>query len=131
MRRKIRNEHIAWQKYKQWQFDNPEKIREGQEITSLSEFKVIYNEAGRNISKIKQEVMYQTSYKTYLSLKKAYKEKFGEDLPYKRREARQKSTKEIAVLLNTEIKEFYAQARASGMTAKQAKLEVSAYYFGS
>lgn len=131
MKRRTRTEHIAWQKYKKWQKDNAELIREGQEINSLREFKLIYNEAGRRISLIKKEVTFQTSFKSYMSFRRAYEEKFEEKLPFSKREARKMSTRELAALLNDEIKDYYNRQIEAGLSPKKAKLAVSQYFFGS
>ena len=50
MKRSTRAEHTAWQKYKKWQKEHIDEIREGQMITSLGEFKEIYRQAGRRIA---------------------------------------------------------------------------------
>lgn len=143
MRRTLRTEHIAWQKYKQWQKVNVGKIREGQTITSLGEFQAIYNEVGRRIDSIKFQVTHQMSEKTYRALSKMYREYTtseenprGKALP---RSVTAKSTREIAALFKDDISNFYhktkdeaiKQGKSAYQASKEAKLAVSRYYFGS
>ena len=63
--------HKAWQKYKKWQAKNINKIREGQEITSLGEFSEIYRESGVNLKAIKDAVRYQMSTHTWKTIGRA------------------------------------------------------------
>lgn len=136
MRRSLRAEHDAWQKYKKWQKANIDELRPGQEITSLGEFQEIYRQAGRRIQTIKNEVRFETSAKTYRSFAKAYKEKFGKSIP---KVARKLGTRALANMLNEEIKEYstneMARLRAQGYSEAEARrlarLAVSRYYFGS
>ena len=93
MKRSTRAEHTAWQKYKKWQKEHIDEIREGQTITSLGEFKEIYRQAGRRIALIKQEVRFQTYGKTFTIFSRVYKAETGKALSP---EARKKSTRELA-----------------------------------
>ena len=131
MRRSLRAEHDAWQKYKKWQKANIDELRPGQEITSLGEFQEIYRQAGRRLQTIKNEVRFETS-----AFAKAYKEKFGKSIP---KSARKLGTRALANMMNEEIKEYsaneMARLRAQGYSEAEARrlarLAVSRYYFGS
>lgn len=134
MKRKTRETHDAWQKYKAWQKANPKKIREGQEIYTLGEFKEIYEQAGRRLNKVKNEVQYQTSYKTFRKIAKAYREKFGKEKGFKPLEgevARKLNTRELADLIKDDITTFRQKLLAEGLSKKDVRLAVSEYFFGS
>lgn len=128
MKRSIRAEHTAWQKYKKWQKEHIDEIREGQVITSLGEFKEIYRQAGRRISVIKQEVRFQTYGRTFAIFSRVYKSETGQALPP---EARKKSTYELAAILQENINKFRTEMRGMGKTAAETRLLVSEYFFGS
>ena len=128
MKRSIRAEHTAWQKYKKWQKEHIDEIREGQVITSLGEFKEIYRQAGRRIAVIKQEVRFQTYGKTFTIFSKIYKAETGQALPP---EARKKSTYELAAFMQENINKFRSEMRSLGKTAAETRLLVSEYFFGS
>ena len=122
--------HNAWKKYKAWQKANPGKIREGQEITSLYEFKEIYQnpDIGHRIRKIKQQVMYSTDYQTFMAYKKTYKQLTGEALEYS---ARKLDTRQLAERLRPEIEEYRRGLADSGKSNKEIAVAVSNYFFGS
>lgn len=130
MKRETYIVHRAWQKYKAWQKANPGKIREGQEIRSLYEFKGIYQNPDINhrITKIKQQVMYSTDYKTFMAYKKTYKELKGETLEYS---ARKLSTRQLTERLRPEIEEYRKGLAAQGKSNKEIALAVSHHFFGS
>lgn len=128
MKRSTRAEHTAWQKYKKWQKEHIDEIREGQTITSLGEFKEIYRQAGRRIALIKQEVRFQTYGKTFTIFSRVYKAETGQALSP---EARKKSTRELAALIQDEINQFRAEVRGMGKTAAETRLLVSEFFFGS
>lgn len=128
MKRSIRAEHTAWQKYKKWQKEHIDEIREGQMITTLGEFKEIYRQAGRRISAIKQEVRFQTYGRTFAIFSRVYKTEIGQAL---KPEARKKSTHELAALLQESINKFRAEVRGMGKTAAETRLLVSEFFFGS
>ena len=130
MKRETYIVHRAWQKYKAWQKANPGKIREGQEIHSLYEFKEIYQNPDINhrISKIKQQVMYSTDYKTFMAYKKTYKQLTGETLEYS---ARKLDTRQLAERLRPEIEEYRRGLSDSGKSNKEIAVAVSNYFFGS
>ena len=139
MKRKTRATHDAWQQYKAWQKANPNKIREGQEIYTLGEFKEIYEQAGRRLNKVKNEVQYQTKYKTFRKIAKAYRAQYKAEhgnlkgfVALEAETARKKSTRELAELIKDDIKAFYAEEkRLNGNNAHDAKIAVSHYFFGS
>lgn len=130
MKRETYIVHRAWQKYKAWQKANPGKIREGQEIHSLYEFKEIYQnpDIGHRIRKIKQQVMYSTDYQTFMAYKKTYKQLTGESLEYS---ARKLDTRQLAERLRPEIEEYRRGLSASGKSNKEIAVAVSNYFFGS
>lgn len=130
MKRETYIVHRAWQKYKAWQKANPGKIREGQEIHSLYEFKEIYQnpDIGHRIRKIKQQVMYSTDYQTFMAYKKTYKELKGETLEYS---ARKLDTRQLAERLRPEIEEYRKGLADSGKSNKEIAVAVSNYFFGS
>ena len=130
MKRETYIVHRAWQKYKAWQKANPGKIREGQEIHSLYEFKEIYQnpDIGHRIRKIKQQVMYSTDYQTFMSYKKTYKQLTGETLEYS---ARKLDTRQLAERLRPEIEEYRRGLSDSGKSNKEIAVAVSNYFFGS
>lgn len=128
MKRSTRAEHTAWQKYKKWQKENIDEIREGQVITSLGEFKEIYRQSGRRIAVIKQEVRFQTYGKTFSIFSRVYKAETGQALSP---EARKKSTYELAALIQDKINQFRAEVRGMGKTAAETRLLVSEFFFGS
>lgn len=129
MKRSTRAVHTAWQKYKSWQKSNLEKIRTGQTIRSLGEFKEIYEQSGRRISTIKQLVQYQTSYRTYLTINRQYRARYGMSLD--QREARKRSTQELADLLRPEIDRARAEQFALGRSRKETAVYISQFFFGS
>ena len=128
MKRSTRAEHTAWQKYKKWQKEHIDEIREGQTITSLGEFKEIYRQAGRRIALIKQEVRFQTYGKTFAVFSRVYKAETGKALSP---EARKKNTRELAALIQDEINQFREEVRGMGKTAAETRLLVSEFFFGS
>lgn len=132
----IAAEHKAWQIYKSWQKKNASKIREGQEIVSLGEFKVIYNSMGRRIEKIKSFVQFQVKDTTFKAFNTKYKSITGKQLPTS---ARKKSTQELADTITDAINEFREertnyyldQGDPLNVAQKKARLAVSEYFFGS
>ena len=136
MSKKIAAEHKAWQIYKAWQKKNADKIREGQEIVSLGEFKVIYNSMGRRIAKIKSFVQFQVKDTTFKAFNTRYKSITGKQLPTS---ARRKSTQELADTIKDAINEFREeridyyidQGDPYNVALKKARLAVSEYFFGS
>lgn len=136
MSKQIAAEHKAWQIYKSWQKKNAVKIREGQEIVSLGEFKVIYNSMGRRIEKIKSFVQFQVKDTTFKAFNTKYKSITGKQLPTS---ARKKSTQELADTITDAINEFrneridyyIAQGDPLNVAQKKARLAVSEYFFGS
>ena len=122
--------HRAWKIYKKWQKDNIESIREGQTITSLSEFSEIYKNPliGHKIQRIKQQVLYSTDYQTFMAFKSTYKQLMGESLPYS---ARKLSTRQLAEMLRPEIDRYRAALTGRGLSSKEITLAVSEYFFGS
>ena len=136
MSKQIAAEHKAWQIYKSWQKKNAVKIREGQEIVSLGEFKVIYNSMGRRIEKIKSFVQFQVKDTTFKAFNTKYKSITGKQLPTS---ARRKSTQQLADTITDAINEFrnertdyyIAQGDPLNVAQKKARLDVSEYYFGS
>ena len=136
MSKPIAAEHKAWQIYKSWQKKNAVKIREGQEIVSLGEFKTIYNSMGRRIEKIKSFVQFQVKDTTFNAFNTKYKSITGKQL---RTSARKKSTQELADTITDAINEFrnertnyyLAQGDPLNVAQKKARLAVSEYFFGS
>ena len=136
MSKQIAAEHKAWQIYKSWQKKNAVKIREGQEIVSLGEFKTIYNSMGRRIEKIKSFVQFQVKDTTFKAFNTKYKSITGKQLPTS---ARKKSTQELADTIKDAINEFrnertdyyIAQGDPLNVAQKKARLAVSEYFFGS
>ena len=136
MSKQIAAEHKAWQIYKSWQKKNAVKIREGQEIVSLGEFKTIYNSMGRRIEKIKSFVQFQVKDTTFKAFNTKYKLITGKQLPTS---ARKKSTQELADTIKDAINEFrneridyyIAQGDPLNVAQKKARLAVSEYFFGS
>lgn len=142
MRRILREQHDAWQIYKGWQKTHASEIREGQKITSYGEFAAIYNESGRRIDRIKSEVRFQTSLKTYRALSRQYKEVSG-GKPLAR-SARKLNTQEIAKMIidsapgnvilefkESERQRFMQQGKSFKEANRLANLSVSQYFFGS
>lgn len=136
MSKQIAAEHKAWQIYKSWQKKNAVKIREGQEIVSLGEFKVIYNSMGRRIEKIKSFVQFQVKDTTFKAFNTKYKSITGKQLPTS---ARRKSTQQLADTITDAINEFRNERTdyyldkgdPLNVALKKARLDVSEYYFGS
>lgn len=134
--KKIAAEHKAWQIYKSWQKKNAVKIREGQEIVSLGEFKTIYNSMGRRIEKIKSFVQFQVKDTTFKAFNTKYKSITGKQLPTS---ARKKSTQELADTITDAINKFreeridyyITQGDPYNVALKKARLAVSEYFFGS
>lgn len=134
MRRKLKQEHKSWQIYKKWQKEHVNEIREGQLITSLREFQMIYNDPdiGRRIKKIQDEVRYQMSYKTFNALKKSYL-MFNDEPLDSSQFNRAMSTKELAKYIQDEIEEYRLKLKEQNpnMSKKDIALAVSNYFFGS
>ena len=136
MSKQIAAEHKAWKIYKSWQKKNAAKIREGQEIVSLGEFKTIYNSMGRRIEKIKSFVQFQVKDTTFKAFNTKYKSITGKQLPTS---ARKKSTQELADTITDAINEFREerinyyldQGDPFNVAQKKARLAVSEYFFGS
>lgn len=134
--KKIAAEHKAWQIYKSWQKKNAVKVREGQEITSLGEFKETYNAMGRRIENIKTFVQFQVKATTFKAFNTQYKAITGKQLPTS---ARKKSTQELADTITDAINEFREarvdyyldQGNPLNVAQKKARLAVSEYFFGS
>lgn len=136
MSKQIAAEHKAWKIYKSWQKKNAVKIREGQEIVSLGEFKTIYNSMGRRIEKIKSFVQFQVKDTTFKAFNTKYKSITGKQLPTS---ARKKSTQELADTITDAINEYrneridyyLMQGDPLNVAQKKARLAVSEYFFGS
>ena len=136
MSKQIAAEHKAWKIYKSWQKKNAAKIREGQEIVSLGEFKTIYNSMGRRIEKIKSFVQFQVKDTTFKAFNTKYKSITGKQLPTS---ARKKSTQELADTITDAINKFREeridyyidQGDPYNVALKKARLAVSEYFFGS
>ena len=131
MKRALRAEHVAWQKYKVWQAEAKEegKLLDGAEINSLREFQEVYNQAGRSMSRIKQDAQFQMSEKTYRSVKASYEEATGEKLG---REARRTmTTRDIAEALSDDIRKYREQQFQAGRSKKEVARDVAKYFFGS
>lgn len=134
--KKVAAEHKAWQIYKSWQKKNAVKVRDGQEIVSLSEFKTVYNSMGRRIEKVKASVQFQVTATTFKAFNIKYKSITGKQLPTS---ARKKSTQELADTITDSINEFrnerinyyIAQGDPLNVAQKKARLAVSEYFFGS
>lgn len=134
MKRSLLNEHKAWQKYKQWQKKNASSIREGQQITSLGEFKSIYNQNDRRLRNVQNRVKYQTDYETRLALNRSFKRELGRSLTAVERGM---STQQLAEQIKDQIYKYMdelekdAIANGTSLSAKDKKLAVSSYFFGS
>ena len=134
--KKVAAEHKAWQIYKSWQKKNANKILEGQEITSLGEFKQVYNSVGRRIEKIKSLVQFKVKDTTFKAFNTKYKSITGKWLPTS---ARKKSTQELSDTITDAINKFrnertdYYLAKGDPLNdaIKKARLDVSEYFFGS
>ena len=134
--KKVAAEHKAWQIYKSWQKKNASKILEGQEITSLGEFKEVYNSVGRRISKIKSFVQFKVTATTFKAFNIKYKDATGKSLP---QSARKQSTQELVKLLIKDIDKFreehidynLKQGDTYDVAKRKARLAVSEYFFGS
>lgn len=136
MSKPIAAEHKAWQIYKSWQKKNAAKVRDGQEIVSLGEFKTVYNSMGRRIEKVKASVQFQVTATTFKAFNTKYKSVTGKQLPTS---ARKKSTQELADTITDAINKFrneridyyIAQGDPLNVAQKKARLAVSEYFFGS
>ena len=134
--KKVAAEHKAWQIYKSWQKKNASKVRDGQEIVSLSEFKTVYNSMGRRIEKVKASVQFQVTDTTFKAFNAKYKSITGKKLPTL---ARKKSTQELADTITDAINEFrneridyyLMKGEPLNVAQKKARLDVSEYFFGS
>ena len=134
--KKVAAEHKAWQIYKSWQKKNAAKVRDGQEIVSLGEFKTVYNSMGRRIKKVKASVQFQVTDTTFKAFNAKYKSITGKQLPTL---ARKKSTQELADTITDAINEYrnerinyyIAQGDPLNVAQKKARLAVSEYFFGS
>lgn len=138
MSKKSANELRAWKAYKKWQGENIESIRPGQEIRSFDEFKAIYNDysVGRRIERIKYEVQYQVSGRTFARLQKRLRETQGEaakEILASGEFTRAKSTHELAAFMTEDINEFRKRMQEADPTlsSSQLALLVSEYFFGS
>lgn len=138
MSRKLANEKRAWAAYKKWQGENIETIRPGQEIRNFEEFRAIYNDAsvGRRIDRIKYEVQYQMSGKTFARLQKRLRETRGEEakeILASGEFTRAKSTQELAEYMQEDIEAFRKRMMEQDPTLSKAQLAllVSEYFFGS
>lgn len=134
--RKVAAEHKAWQIYKSWQKKNAARVIEGQEITSLGEFKEVYNSMGRRVRNIKTLVQFKVKATTFKAFNTQYKAITGKQLPMS---ARKKSTQELADTITDAINEFREaridyyldQGDPLNVAQKKARLAVSEYFFGS
>ena len=131
-------ERKSWNIYKKWQGENIEKIRPGQEIRTLEEFRAIYNDesVGRRIAKIKYEVQYQVSGKTFRTLKKRYMQEMEDEEGWSFDPTmfnRAMSTQELAAQIQDSIYAYRDQLLADdpSMSKKELRLKVSQYFFGS
>lgn len=138
MSKKSANELRAWKAYKKWQGENIETIRPGQEIRDFDEFRAIYNDesVGRRIERIKYEVQYQVSGKTFARLQKRLRETRGEEAKEILASGefnRAKSTQELAAYMQEDIEAFRKRMREENpsMSAHELALLVSEYFFGS
>ena len=118
----------AWKEWQKWQNRNSENIREGQTINKFYEFRDIYEQSGYDLDKIKYEVQYQMSQKTYNALNKIYKKNTGSDLP---KSVLKQNTHDVAKLIQQDINDYRMQLMQEGKSPSEIALMVSEYFFGS
>ena len=131
-------ERKSWNLYKKWQGENIASIRPGQEIRTFDEFKAIYTDesVGRRLAKIKYEVQYQVSGKTFRTLKKRYMQEMEDEEGWSFDPTmfnRAMSTQELAAQIQDSIYAYRDQLLADdpSMSKKELRLKVSQYFFGS
>ena len=148
MNRKLKAEHKAWQKYRQWQSKNLDKVYE--KINSLGEFQEVYRETGRRLSNIRWNMTHPMNRKTYEFVKQRLPEVAAKKIALLRAQgididefetsdyesAQSKSlsrmtTREVAELFQDDINELRDQLKAEGKSSREISKEVSNYYFGS
>lgn len=137
-----------WKEYNAWQNKNEADIRviktkDGREVSqkikNFDEFKSILREAKGDIQRIKDEVRFETSAGSARAFMKSYKDIKGESLDLSVREARKMTTRQLAALMNDDIKgfretqidELMKQGLSSADARRMASLMVSHYFFGS
>lgn len=80
------------------------------------------------MGKIKYNMEYSTGYKTALAEYQAQKE-FGGN--YTLKELKEMTTTDFAEAMKDEINDFYKEYRKKGLSSKELKDFISAYWFGS
>ena len=137
-----------WKEYDSWQKKNAADIRviktkDGREVSqkikNFDEFQSILREAKGDIQRIKDEVRFETSAGSARAFIKSYKDIKGESLDLSVREARKMSTRQLAEIMNNDIKDFrkaqidelLKQGLSRSDAIRMASLMVSHYFFGS
>lgn len=129
-----------WNKLKKWQEENRFEIT--QSISDFETFKIAWQETKNELGpknsnvmrQLKNNLKYPTKYGYRLKAYQSYKEymtKLGEPKELNWKSWKQLTYREMAEYMKDDIKAFYKGLLDSGMNAKQAKREVSQYYFGS
>lgn len=137
-----------WKEYQKWQRKNAWDIRSikmkngkevSQKIKSFDEFAAIFRESKGDVQRIKDEVRFFSSEETANAFIKSYKDVKGESLDISIHDIRKKSTRQLAELINDDIKDFrkaqvdelMKQGLSQTDASRMAGLMVSHYFFGS
>lgn len=127
----------SWEKFSAWQTAHKaDVVNPYTEAGYKAEYNILADEnlhlakskRIKVIDVMKSNARYNMSQQTALSVYRAYKEQFP-DGEYKLADIRRLSTQQVAEMLDVDV--YYHTLLEMGYTSKQAKMMVSATYFGS
>lgn len=133
-RKKYNEAYNAWNKYQRWAQRNRYRILEGGEITSWNQFKEAWIEQkglkGSKLNRIKGNSLYQTDIKTGKAMK-GYIKELGRDEVSLNKLRTMNTHEAVKKYFDAEIRAYYQNLLANGMSIKDASANISTYFFGS
>ena len=143
MKRQERQEHqlkAKWEKLKEWQIKNNFELT--QTIPDYETFKIAWKETKEQLGpkntnvmrQLKNDLKYPTRYNYRLRAYQAYKEYIDKTTGVKEiswKSWNQLTYQEMAEFMKDDIKSFYREMLETGKSVKEAKKDISYYYFGS
>ena len=143
MKRQERQEHqlkAKWEKLKEWQIKNNFELT--QTIPDYETFKIAWKETKEQLGpkntnvmrQLKNDLKYPTRYAYRLKAYQSYKEYIDKSkgkMEISWKSWTQLTYQEMAEFMKDDIKSRYKNLLASGKSAKEAKEDISHYYYGS
>lgn len=113
-----------YKNYQKWMKKNGVSIEQAPK--NFTQFKQLRK--SMSLTQIKQVTRYKSTTETWRAFQESYKEVYGKYAPNAKRDM---STQEMAELIKDDIRNYYRNLKANGLTSQEAKMEISAFYFGS